>query len=642
MADAGAWNQGWVLGAERAQEGRLHKQALSDKEFLEKHDNLVKQRDAIEANLPSLKGTPEYDKATADLTKAEKAIREHWHPDNTPPGMMTKFGHKLTDAMRLTSPEKRDEQAKAKTAAGDTRDVQATQRDIAAAAPSEEQKATAEAKAKSAGALEMIRGKMNNWKEATRAAGLPEPTLAEQQAFMTELIQQSSGLAVKGSYVNVSGKLNGIPTVLPFNKNTGKYLFQGAEVFSPDNWEVDPKAIAGAKLSKPTKGPVVPYSKSDTGWVMQMMDPYDPLKIVALVRAEPPARLLGTQSKSKSTDAFGVTTKSDRTTTPIRGGTGDESYLDKIPMARMTPDGGVETIESQAPQADSSSSSSPVNRQLPQTSSPDSGSPKKAPKSASAPVSKTDKPGVPSSTVGRLVPNPTGGLPLDEEMHIPSTTKDNPYVREKANELLDGVAMKDLGIPGKDSAAVEALARQYGWGQGAYLPRELKQIQNADQFLDSVLGSKAFMKSLDSGFFQKWKMGEAETDPKKEGFMGRGAHQLAVQNLSPDQQEYVRLRQVMLGTISGLSSVVRTGRPTEATINRLAQEIPDVMSSASSKDARARIENIKREIAVALKQGVPKPSLTGHLDNKSQPEAVKPAISPEVIKSLRDKLLQAQ
>jgi hypothetical protein len=136
-------------------------------------------------------------------------------------------------------------------------------------------------------------------------------------------------------------------------------------------------------------------------------------------------------------------------------------------------------------------------------------------------------------------------------------------------------------------------------------------MQNARQFLDMVENSKAFMKALDQGTFQKWKLSVAEGDASKDGAFGKLFHQMAVQNLSPEQQEYLRLQAALMGTVSGLSSVVRSGRPTEATINRLAREIPNVMASANSKDAKARIANIKKELDLALKQGVPKPTVQG-------------------------------
>jgi hypothetical protein len=183
----------------------------------------------------------------------------------------------------------------------------------------------------------------------------------------------------------------------------------------------------------------------------------------------------------------------------------------------------------------------------------------------------------------------------------------NQAIREAANQLLDGVDLKDISLPQKDKAFAEAVARKYGWGRGPYLPRELKQMQNANQFLDQALNSKAFMRAIDSGFFRKFQTAESEKDASKSGLFDTAMHVLSVNHLTKDQQEYLTIRQALMGTVSGLSSVVRTGRPTEATINRLMQEIPDVMSSANSTMAKEKIAQIKKELKVALTQGVPPP-----------------------------------
>ena len=73
MAD-GAWAAGWNLGSSRAQEQRAHKQALSDQELEGKITELVDNRKAIQAKLPTLmddKGqpTPEYQQAIQALTE---------------------------------------------------------------------------------------------------------------------------------------------------------------------------------------------------------------------------------------------------------------------------------------------------------------------------------------------------------------------------------------------------------------------------------------------------------------------------------------------------------------------------------------------------------------------------------------------
>lgn len=630
MANQAAFETGYQTGLERGSEGRLRQQALKDQELQMKIGDLVDQRKTHLANLSNLKaGTPDYDQSFNALRETDTSLRTLLHPD-TNPGAFAKFGHILTDHLGVTNAKQRIEgeaQKRTNALAGDEKMA----RGQAAAVPlSLEQQSAIKDRAASMEVRSQLETANQLWDQQNPNATEEEKKDARYQNFQRIVLDDRYSQGRAASKPDIQTLQFGDGTEAPVQWDFARrgWTYLSGEMV-PANLlrgaKIKPKASSGSAY---IKGTMVKSKQSPTGFAQLYLDKTDPNKIAGWQPVTASRYYQGSTSSDVSTDSFGATTTSRRQTQPMNQ---QDVDLTKIMQVPESPE------ESQAPEgAVKSSSSAPSSQPAQQNPSP-----QKAPKSAPVDPSAQAAPEAPN--VGKLIPNPAGGLPLDENMHIPEWTKDNPNVREKANELLDGVAMKDLGLAGKDAALVEALARKYGWGQGAYLPRELKQIQNADQFLDSVLESKAFMKALDSGFFQKWKMAEAETDPKKEGFMGRGAHQLAVQNLSPEQQEYVRLRQVMLGTISGLSSVVRTGRPTEATINRLAQEIPDIMSSASSKDAIERIKNIKREIAVALKQGVPKPSLTGKLDNKAAPEGAQPAkLSSEAVESLRKKLLQVK
>ena len=122
MASSEAWGQGWALGSQIAGEQRQHKQALSDEEFQQKASDLVENRKAIQAKLPTLldengKPTPEYNQAINDLTANAHDLRELYHPDKNP-GMIAKYGHILTDSLHLTNAKDREQKAEAKQEAG--------------------------------------------------------------------------------------------------------------------------------------------------------------------------------------------------------------------------------------------------------------------------------------------------------------------------------------------------------------------------------------------------------------------------------------------------------------------------------------------------------------------------------------------
>ena len=59
----------------------------------------------------------------------------------------------------------------------------------------------------------------------------------------------------------------------------------------------------------------------------------------------------------------------------------------------------------------------------------------------------------------------------------------------------------------------------------------------------------------------------------------------------------------LAGTISGLGQLTRGGRVTEATINRLVNELPNPMQSQSSADAKQRFRRLLSEISIAQQSG---------------------------------------
>ena len=135
MADAGAWNQGWALGSQRAQEGRAHKQALSDMELEGKINDLIEQKKGLQAKIPAYldpsgkpkvgvdgQPIPEYQQLVSSLQQNARELKEVYHPDANPTAI-ARFGHLLTDHLGITHPSQRQGKAAAKSA----QDAQAAQ-----------------------------------------------------------------------------------------------------------------------------------------------------------------------------------------------------------------------------------------------------------------------------------------------------------------------------------------------------------------------------------------------------------------------------------------------------------------------------------------------------------------------------------
>src|SRR6202453_892825 len=146
MADSGAWDQGWALGAGIQQQKAAHKQALSDQELEGKIGQLIDNRKSIQAKLPTLlddKGqpTPQYQEAIDQLTQNARDLREVYHPNNNPTAV-AKLGHLLTDALHITKPEDRIKKEAAKREGLAQQDVKTAQGVAAAAPVPPEQEAT--------------------------------------------------------------------------------------------------------------------------------------------------------------------------------------------------------------------------------------------------------------------------------------------------------------------------------------------------------------------------------------------------------------------------------------------------------------------------------------------------------------------
>lgn len=183
---------------------------------------------------------------------------------------------------------------------------------------------------------------------------------------------------------------------------------------------------------------------------------------------------------------------------------------------------------------------------------------------------------------------------LDANGHIPSGVA-NPQVVELANELLDGRDAKDLPMKGR--APAEALARQYGWEQGTFTPKEKILINEAGAKLAQLRNSPSLAVLNNTG--SRLRIAQVLQSADKQGFIGRTASALTAGSLSPQEQEFVRDYNAAVGVVSGLAPLTRGGRPTEASIARLMQEMPSVLQSSSSDDAKQRIDQLLQEIQVA-------------------------------------------
>lgn len=198
------------------------------------------------------------------------------------------------------------------------------------------------------------------------------------------------------------------------------------------------------------------------------------------------------------------------------------------------------------------------------------------------------------SAISKLSP------PVDADGHITTAPGASPQVLEGANQLLDGTDKEKL--PTKTRELSAALARRAGWEQGKFTPKEQVQLREATTYLQKA-ASDPSLAALDASFSDRMQLAQVISNPDAQGFIGRGLSTAAAQNMDPKQVAFVQMYNQLVGTIAGLSSLVRSGRATEATIERLKSELPNPTTTKDSADGRQRIQRLLSEIDVAMDKG---------------------------------------
>jgi hypothetical protein len=354
------------------------------------------------------------------------------------------------------------------------------------------------------------------------------------------------------------------PRLVSLDSFTGEHFGIDFNASTPEQQEAALEAYGKSTRAEKMVTKIVVDPDSPTGFSAATWDVDKNTLLSKFPNVTPPKGFYPTERVSKSTDQFGNVTETVSETKPEIPGVGN------------------------AP---------PVKGSEPTTHTSTSAPPSKKPAVASILTNPGGARGVkPVAAAPGGVRNALNGAlpPLDANGHIPSGGS-NPQVTELANELLDGRDAKD--IPMKAKAPAEALARQYGWEQGAFTPKEKILINEAGAKLEQLRNSKSLdvLNSTES----RLKIAQVLQSADKQGFVGRTSSALTAGALTPEEQEFVRDYNAAVGVISGLAPLTRGGRPTEASIARLMQEMPSVLQSSSASDAKQRIDQLLQEIKVA-------------------------------------------
>jgi hypothetical protein len=335
--------------------------------------------------------------------------------------------------------------------------------------------------------------------------------------------------------------------------------------------KVAPKETPGKVATKLIQDPA-----SKTGWSFVSYDPISGIEYSRQLDAPPQRGLI--ESETTTTDPLtGLKTVSHRK--PILGTKAGAALPSPVaPQAPAPPSGPVSLQDLMAPPA----------------------RPQMAGKKGAKALLKKPQP-------AQVKPQPTSAgrkpLPLDPDGHIPATTAklSNPYVVETANELLDGIDVKQVRYPKLVPVAAQ-LARRFGWEQGKFTPKEQVMLRETTNFIQRAMQDDS-MKALDEGTASRLQLQQLAMNPDKEGYIGRGLSVLSARNMSDSQKNFIQTYNQLVGTISGLAQLVRSGRATEATIERLKTELPNPSTTRDSKDAHERLQRLMDEINVAMQKG---------------------------------------
>ncbi len=322
---------------------------------------------------------------------------------------------------------------------------------------------------------------------------------------------------------------------------------------------------------------------SSTGFSKVTMDQFSNEVTSTIPGITPPRGFVPTLRRASSTDQYGNTTSSVATVTP------------------QVPGGNAPAVGANAP------AKPPVSKNAPQL--PSGGGVPQADAAALADINAKIKanqgkaaPGVGNRKAVAATPSgpvsskaPKGAPILDENDQIPAGAAPNPQIRQFAQDLLDD--QDTLKIPAKARAAAEQVARQFGWSQGAFTPREQRAINLTGDFLDKFADSPS-LKILDDPFLRAQAVAALH---HAQGMVGEQLQAFTSSIEDPRVAEFVRLYNANVNNVTGASSTIRPGRPTEALVKRLGTELPTVLQSKDSADAKQRIKLLQAAIKDAQK-----------------------------------------
>ena len=407
-----------------------------------------------------------------------------------------------------------------------------------------------------------------------------------------------------GNWVMTPGKLkDGTHVTLWHNTKDNSFTDANGAAMTPEQmsgFTPDPKQ------TKAVSGGLVKSKQSPTGWAKTFVDPFNPSKIVGWTPITPSKYYQEVASTSVSTDPFGLTTTTKRTTAPVDQKETDLSKFMQLDESGNLPSGQTQPTAGQtvAPQAASPAVASQPVAKGPGAPSPAIGTKPGQRRTEKQKTGTAAIAGTKSQKLKQIAAQARSGSQLDASGHIPSTEKANSMLVSAANQLIDGMDISKLALPQKDRQAAAELAAKYGWRQGMFTPREMQQVSQSSNLINSLRNNKSVMSVFDEGTIKRAIISSAIYSRPEGGIRSNLAQVLINKGLNGKEVEFVEDMRNLIGRIQGLAQLTRgSGRPVEASVERMMAELPNVLLAKNQKEAQHAFDLIQDEINIAMKGG---------------------------------------
>jgi hypothetical protein len=263
MANVQAFESGYNQGYGAMEHRRARKQALSDAQFQEKHNEIQGMIDNLQTQAAAIpdKKSDDYTKVKTQLDQALQERDAHWRSLEHPNAIM-RFGKMLGKDMHFPQKAAPDYAASAGKEADQL---------LAAGPLTPEQQAGVGVRGKLAEFNANLKAQTDIWDNLHKGASQEEKDTAHSEIGQ-RLMQTMFGLTGKGHWKQVTGKIYDKPATLNYDSDLNRYTYQTGESVPQealDTWVPDVKpsgTIASLEMDQYNKAVAGGYKGTYLQW----------------------------------------------------------------------------------------------------------------------------------------------------------------------------------------------------------------------------------------------------------------------------------------------------------------------------------------------------------------------------------------